>query len=100
MFSSSKKKLEREIESLKQLTTISDLESVYTVWNETKHLEQEIQKTNSKLNSLVNEVDARGQDFVALYRHSQLIDRKMENTSLAMDKQWRELYDRGMNLFK
>lgn len=41
--------IETENKMLTQLQTISDLKSVYNLWNQTKHLEEKLLKTNYKL---------------------------------------------------
>ncbi|VDI49111.1 Hypothetical predicted protein [Mytilus galloprovincialis] len=73
--------IEKENKMLTQLQTISDLKSVYNLWNQTKHLEEELLKTNYNLESIVNDVDARKQDFLALFSRLKSTDKKLDNVS-------------------
>ncbi|CAG2234055.1 unnamed protein product [Mytilus edulis] len=73
--------IEKKNKMLTQLQTISDLKSVYNLWNQTKHLEEELLKTNYKLESIVNDADARKQDFLALFSRLKSTDKKLDNVS-------------------
>lgn len=73
--------IETENKMLTQLQTISDLKSVYNLWNQTKHLEEKLLKTNYKLQSIDNDTDASKQDFLALYNRLKSTDAKLDNVS-------------------
>lgn len=73
--------METENKMLTQLQTISDLKSVYNLWNQTKHLEEKLLKTNYKLQSIDNDTDASKQDFLALYNRLKSTDTKLDNVS-------------------
>ncbi|VDI01448.1 Hypothetical predicted protein [Mytilus galloprovincialis] len=71
------KALEQEVTSLQQLKGVTDLQTVLSVRNETNILRKELKITNSSLNSVKNEAEARKQDFVALLNKADSIEHKL-----------------------
>ena len=53
--------------------------------SETSHLEKALQITNNKLNAVTNDVDARKQDFIALYRKVQSTEQLLENSTKSLE---------------
>lgn len=83
------KELEYDIESLKSLKTFNNLHALFDVKNQTRHIENELQKTNSKLEITVSDVEARKQDFLALYQKADLTEQHLE-------ERWMQLSKRGI----
>ena len=52
---------------------------------ETSHLEKALQITNNKLNAVTNDVDARKQDFIALYQKVQSTEQRLENSTKSFE---------------
>ncbi|CAG2221986.1 unnamed protein product [Mytilus edulis] len=70
---------ETEIKSLKQLKSVSDLQAVFKISNETEHLEHELQNTNSQIVALQSCDNARKQDFLALYNKTMVTEQTMNS---------------------
>ncbi|CAC5396782.1 unnamed protein product [Mytilus coruscus] len=79
------KDLGNELLSLKHLKTVSDLQRVNDILNDTKHLEDEIQKTNGKVNNLENDLEARKNDVLALFNKADLTERKLDKKLNELD---------------
>ncbi|VDH99549.1 Hypothetical predicted protein [Mytilus galloprovincialis] len=80
------KELEHDIESLKSLKAINNLNALFDVRNQTQHIENELQKTNSKLDATVSDVEARKQDFLALYQKADLTEQHLEERWAKLSK--------------
>ncbi|XP_063410657.1 CAP-Gly domain-containing linker protein 1-like [Mytilus trossulus] len=68
-----------EIQSLKQLKSVTDLQAVFRISNQTDHLEHELQNTNSQIVVLQSSDNARKQDFLALYNKTMVVEQSMNN---------------------
>ncbi|CAG2195231.1 unnamed protein product [Mytilus edulis] len=68
-----------EIQSLKQLKSVSDLHAVLRISNQTYHLEQELKNTQSQIVVLQSSDNARKQDFLALYNKTILTEQSMNS---------------------
>lgn len=86
------KDLGNELSSLKHLKTVSDLQRVNDILNETKHLENEIQKTNGKVNILENNLEARKNDVLALFNKADLTERKLAKRLNELDNRGKLTY--------
>ncbi|VDI45166.1 Hypothetical predicted protein [Mytilus galloprovincialis] len=80
------KELEHDIESLKNLKAINNLHALFDVRNQTRHIENELQKTNSKLDATVSDAEARKQDFLALYQKADLTEQQLEERWMQLSK--------------
>lgn len=80
------KELKYEIESLKSLKAINNLHALFDVRNQTRHIENELQKTNSKLYATVSDAEARKQDFLALYQKADLTEQHLEERWMQLSK--------------
>ncbi|XP_071171990.1 heavy metal-binding protein HIP-like [Mytilus edulis] len=70
--------LEQELISVKQLKSVANLETVLNISSETKHLKNELQLTNNQLQSIANDVNARKQDFIALFNKADMTDKTLD----------------------
>ena len=78
--------LKDKIELLEQnLTTMENTKSDLNFRNETNRLEKALQMTNNKLNAVTNDVDARKQDFIALFQRVQSTDQRLENSTKSLE---------------
>lgn len=59
--------LEQEISNVKQLKNVANLQTVVNLTDDSERLEHELQITNNKMSSVANDVNARKQDFIALF---------------------------------
>lgn len=85
------KELEYDVESLKSLKTFNNLHALFDVRNYSQHIENELQKTNSKLDATVNDAEARKQDFLALYQKADLTEQHLE-------ERWMQISERGITI--
>ena len=77
--------LQIEVDGLKQLRTIVPLQSLANVNNCTVHLEKEIQNTNSMVNKVLSDGNARKQDFIALMKT------RFSETQLTLDQKFKDI---------
>ena len=77
--------LQIEVDGLKQLRTIAPLQSLANVNNFTVHLEKEIQNTNSMVNKVLSDGNARKQDFIALMKT------RFSETQLTLDQKFKDI---------
>jgi hypothetical protein len=83
--------LQIEVDSLKQLKTIVSLQSLANVNNFTVHLEKEIQSTNSIVNKVLSDGNARKQDFIALMNVTNVLKTRLSDTQLSVDKKFKDI---------
>jgi hypothetical protein len=83
--------LQIEVDSLKQLKTIVPLQSLANVNNFTLHLEKEIQSTNSMVNKVLSNGNARKQDFIALMNVTNVLKTRLSDTQLFLDKKFKDI---------
>ncbi|CAG2221987.1 unnamed protein product [Mytilus edulis] len=74
-----------EIQSLKQLKSVADLQAVFRISNQTDHLEHELQNTNSQIVVLQSSDNARKQDFLALYNKTMVVEQSMNSQFLSSE---------------
>ena len=84
-------KLQIEVDSLKQLKTIVPLQSLANVNNFTVYLEKEIQSTNSIVNKVLSDGNARKQDFIALINVTNVLKTRLADTKLFLDKKFKDI---------
>lgn len=77
----SSNQLEKEFTLLKQLPIVGELQFIVEVHNETKHLADELTLTKSKLGAVTNDVNARKQDFIALFQKADQTENNLLNTN-------------------
>ncbi|CAC5389432.1 unnamed protein product [Mytilus coruscus] len=68
-----------EIQSLKQLKSVANLQAVFRISNQTDHLEHELQNTNSQIVALQSSDNARKQDFLGLYNKTMVVEQTMNS---------------------
>jgi hypothetical protein len=83
--------LQIEVDSLKQLKTIVPLQSLANVNNFTLHLEKEIQSTNSMVNKVLSNGNARKQDCIALMNVTNVLKTRLSDTQLFLDKKFKDI---------
>ncbi|VDI21818.1 Hypothetical predicted protein [Mytilus galloprovincialis] len=83
--------LENEMSLLRQLKSVSDLKVIFDLQNKTKHLEQEIQATNSRQQAINSEASARKQDFLALYQKVQISETEIQSNNLSFGIQTKQM---------
>jgi hypothetical protein len=83
--------LQLEVDYLKQLKTILPLQSLAKVKNVTVHLEKEIQSTNSIVNKVLSDQNARKQDFIALINVTNVLKTRLSDTQLYLDKKFKDI---------
>ena len=83
--------LQLEVDYLKQLKTILPLQSLAKVNNFTVHLEKEIQNTNNIVNKVMAEENARKQDFIALMNVTNVLQTRLSDTKLYLDKKFKDI---------
>ena len=83
--------LQIEIDYLKQLKTILPFQSLANVNNFTVHLEKEIQSTNSIVNKVLSDGNARKQDFIALMNVTNVLKTRLSDTQLFLDKKFKDI---------
>jgi len=83
--------LQLEVDYLKQLKTILPLQSLANVNNFTVHLEKEIQNTNSIVNKVLSDENARKQDFIALMNVTNVLKTRLSDTQLLLDKKFKDI---------
>ena len=83
--------LQIEVDILKQLKTIVSLQSLANVNNFTVHLEKEIQSTNSIVNKVLCDGNARKQDFMALMNVTNALKTRLSDTQLSVDKKFKDI---------
>ena len=83
--------LQIEVDSLKQLKTIVHLQSLANVNNFTVHLEKEIQSTDSIVNKVLSDGNARKQDFIALMNVTNVLKTRLSDTQLSLDKKLKDI---------
>jgi hypothetical protein len=83
--------LQLEVDYLKQLKTILPRQSLANVNNFTKHLEKEIQNTNSIVNKVLSDENARKQDFIALMNVTNVLKTRLSDTQLFIDQKFKDI---------
>ena len=83
--------LQIEVDGLKQLKTIVPLQSLANVNNFTVHLEKEIQNTNSMVNKVLSDGNARKQDFIALMNVTNVLKTRFSETQLTLDQKFKDI---------
>jgi hypothetical protein len=83
--------LQFEVDYLKQLKTILQLQSLANVNNFTIYLEKEIQSTNSIVNKVLCDGNARKQDFIALMNVTNVLKTRLSDTQLSVDKKFKDI---------
>ena len=83
--------LQFEVDYLKQLKTILQLQSLANVNNFTIYLEKEIQSTNSIVNKVLSDQNARKQDFIALINVTNVLKTRLSDTQLYLDKKFKDI---------
>jgi hypothetical protein len=83
--------LQFEVDYLKQLKTILQLQSLANVNNFTIYLEKEIQSTNSIVNKVLSDENARKQDFIALMNVTNVLKTRLSDTQLYLDKKFKDI---------
>ena len=84
-------KLQIEVDSLKQLKTILPLQTLANMNNFTVHLEKEIQSTNSMVNKVLSDGNARKQDFIALMNVTNVLKTRLSDTQLYLDQKFKDI---------
>lgn len=79
--------VENKLTRIESLQGVSDLKIIDQIRNETHHLQQDLQATNYKLSSVVNDVNARKQDFLALYGKADTTEKELTNVSANLQYQ-------------
>ena len=59
--------------------------------NFTAHLEKEIQNTNSIVNKVLSDGNARKQDFIALMNVTNVLKTRLSDTQLSLDKKFKDI---------
>jgi hypothetical protein len=83
--------LQLEVDYLKQLKTILPLHSIANANNFTVHLEKEIQSTNSMVNKILSDENARKQDCIALMNVTNVLKTRLSDTPLLLDKKFKDI---------
>lgn len=81
-------RMENKLTTIESMHGVSYLKSIDKLRNETNELQQDIQATNYKLSSVVNDVNARKQDFLALYNKADKTEKEMTNVSASFQHQF------------
>ena len=80
-----------EIDNLKQLKTSVPLQSLANVNNFTVHLEKEIQNTNSIVNKVLSDGNARKQDCIALVNVTNVLKTQLSDTQLLLENKFKDI---------
>lgn len=72
--------IENELSSVKSLQSVADLKTILNIRNDTKHMEDLLQQTTSKLDVLTTDANARKQDFVALLMKADTTEHRLDQT--------------------
>ena len=83
--------LQLEVDYLKQLKTILPLQSLANVNNFTVHLEKEIQNTNSIVNKVLSDENARKQDCIVLMNVTNVLKTRLSDTQLFIDQKFKDM---------
>ena len=83
--------LQIEVDSLRQLKSIVPHQSLANVKIFTVHLEKEIQSTNSMVNKVLSDGNARKQDFIALMNVTNVLKTRLSDTQLFLDKKLKDI---------
>jgi exonuclease VII large subunit len=84
-------KLQIEVDSLKQLKTTVPVQTLANMNNFTLHLEKEIQSTNSMINKVLSDGNARKQDCIALMNVTNVLKTRLSDTQLYLDQKFRNI---------
>ncbi|CAC5364440.1 unnamed protein product [Mytilus coruscus] len=68
--------LEKDITGLKQLQSVSDLQTILMLQNKTTNMEIKQQQTENTLQSVLSSANARSQDFIALLNKLKISDNR------------------------
>ena len=74
--------LQQKLASLESLKGDANLEMIIDARNETNRLELELKMTNNKLDVIENDVNARKQDFIALFNKTDSTEHELEHAKL------------------
>jgi hypothetical protein len=83
--------LQIAVDSLKQLQTIVPFQTLASINNFTVHLEKEIQSTNSIVNKVLSDENARKQDCVALMNVTNVLKTRLSDTQLYLDQKFKDI---------
>lgn len=72
----SSRRLEKDITGLKQLQSVSDLQTILVLQNKTNNIEMKQQQTENTLQSVLSSANARSQDFLALLNKLKISDNR------------------------
>lgn len=72
----SSRRLEKDIKGLKQLQSVSDLQTILVLQNKTTNIEMKQQQTENTLQSVLSSANARSQDFLALLSKLKISDNR------------------------
>ena len=77
--------LQQKLAALESLKGVANLGMIIDARNETNRLELELQMTNNKLSSVENDVNARKQDFIALFNKADSTEHELEHAKLSIN---------------
>ena len=84
-------KLQIEVDSLKQLKTTVPVQTLANMNNFTVYLQKEIQSTNSIVNKVLSDGNARKQDFIVLMNVTNVLKTRLSDTQLYLDQKYRNI---------
>lgn len=90
--------LEGEIETIKHLKIMADLQAIVNISIKANNTEHELKTTKTKLDSVVNDVNARKQDFIALFNKADLTEHNIDLTLKSMEKNFTSLTSQMLQL--
>ena len=82
--------LQIEVDSLKQLKNIVPLQSLANVNNFTVHLEKEIQSTNSIVNKVLSDGNARKQDCIAIVNVTNVLKTRLSDIQFLLNQKFKD----------
>ena len=77
--------LQQKLAALESLKGVANLGMIIDARNETNRLELELQMTNNQLSSVENDVNARKQDFIALFNKANSTEHELEHVKLSIN---------------
>jgi len=69
----------------RNLTTLQNKNCNLNIRNDTSHLAKALQMTDNKLNAVINDENARKQDFIALLQKVQSTEQRLENSTRSLE---------------
>lgn len=73
--------LEDEIESIKHLKIMADLQAIINIAIKANNIEHELNTTKTKLESVVHDLDARKQDLIALFNNGDKMETALNHSN-------------------